>query len=604
MVDVFVIARQYAVAGLWASMILAAVALVAMLRANRRYRLAHMTPEEIAAQEQERAAWREERALFVAIKQESRDLARKIPEALASQNKMVHHYQQGNKPGLRYRKARKLKFDAVLMTRTEIWFRFDGRKLPFGTSFADLVDPNSHVLQNLQYAVNRPCRFHEDYKFNLFLRVGLHNSLLGIPKHVAWADVVDKLPKERKFSVAIGVNENNKLVYEDVTRWPHVLVTGATGMGKSTCLKQWMATLIKRNSPDSLQFYFVDLKRVELPEFKDIPHTRGHVDRPEQVQAVLQALETELDRRLDMFTGVCTDIIGWNMQRPGQRLPRLFLVVDELATITTDRNLRRDALDSIINLARLGRAAGIHMILCTQTVSKEVLPMDVLANIQGRVTFSLNNISASSLVIGNSLAVGLGHSGRCVYLDGSEYIFCQAPFASSDEVEQVLELARNGGQDDSGEFTADDLFKLILYNLGGVAGWNDVWEACQGVMGQTRIKKVLKQNEFNLNNPTVIEIDGGKYILVPSVFTGKGRTARRLVQVNGVLPETAADLEKLAIGEEWGNGPDLGTNGVGNGGHRLESKSKEQRAKVAEDSDPPSSGLANKSGRGTGGRRG
>src|SRR5690606_22540876 len=169
------------------------------------------------------------------------------------------------KPGAAGRRRRLLRFDAAIVTRTEIWFHFYGRGLPQGVSFADIKDPKNRVLDNLQYAIRRPCRFYEDGDFNLYLRVGLKYALYGIPKRFEWSTAFDALPKTRPLTLALGLDERGNVVYEDLRRWPHILVAGATRQGKSTQIIQWIITLIKRNTPDQVRFIFVDLKEgVEL----------------------------------------------------------------------------------------------------------------------------------------------------------------------------------------------------------------------------------------------------------------------------------------------------------------------------------------------------
>lgn len=522
------------------------IGLLAFMSIRRRQRRTVMSPAELAEFEKQREKERQDRQLFIAIRQEARTLSRTISDQLATQNKMVHYYQARQRRGVRYRKARKIKFEWVGLTRTEIWYRFDGSKMPFGTSFADLIDPKNNVIPNLQYAVGRPCRFHTDYKYNLFLRVGLHNSLLGIPKLVYWKNIIEKLPQKRPFVVPIGVDENQKLVYQDLTNWPHGLVTGATQNGKTVLLKMWLTTLISRNSPDTLKLCLIDLKRVELFEFAGAPHVIHHADRADDVQRVLVWLQAEMNRRLDMFVGICSDINGWNVQRPHQRLPRIFVFVDELASLTTDRHLRQAALDSIVDIARVGRAPGIHLILCTQNVDKTVLPMSILANVEGRITFRLNNTNASTLVVGNGLAETIDHTGRALYLDKNGFTFCQAPLIEEKEIKEAIEKATQKEQE-AVEPNELDIFRVVLHNLGGNAGWNTIFDAIGGEWPANKIKTILKQYQYDPESPenSVIELDGSRYILAPSPRPG---VPRMLIPVNGHLPKTAAEIEDMRLG--------------------------------------------------------
>lgn len=518
-------------------------------------RLARLSPAEREQWELDKVKRRNERLFINAVLQETRKLSHDIPKHLAIQHGFSSQPEQpvvvmSAKPPRRHKKT--IRFDAALITRTEMWFHFDGARLPGGTSFWDLKNPSNHVLDNLQNAIQRSCRFYEDNEYNLFLRVGLRHALMGIPRFIAWASVIDNLPKTKPFAVAIGVNENNKLIIQDVTAWPHAMILGATNMGKSVLLKGLLITLLSRNKPSALQVVLIDLKRVELYEFRDLPHVLHHVDRPDDVSPVLKYLITEMYRRLDKFVGVCNDINGWNRQRPNQHLGRIILVVDELATITTDRALRSEAIAAIISLARLGRAAGIHLLLCTQTVSREVLPMDVLANIEGRICFSVRNSSASTLAVGNGSAVGLELQGRAVFVQGSQQIYLQAPFIGPKEIEEAIEKIKNGGVvvESTDEITDTDLLKLVLYNFGGNAAWEPLFEAVQHKLSAGKIQDCLRRNEFKPDQAApVLELDANKYLLVPSFQYRGGRTPRQLVKIetDDLLPADNAALKTLAI---------------------------------------------------------
>lgn len=521
----------------------------------RRRQLQQRDEAAVLAELRRREEAAHERRLMRSIRREALWLARQIPVHLAQQLEMDHYAynydMRGRRRGRRQRKM--IRFAAAIVTRTEIWFVFDGRKLPYGTSFNDILSKDKKpIVENaLQYAIHRPCRLHTDSNYNVYLRVGLENSLMGIPRLVLWRDVVEALPASNPYAVAIGVNEYGKLVHQDVTRWPHGLVMGGTEAGKSKQLKQWIITLAQRNQPTALKMMLIDLKRVELHEFRKLPHVSDYADNPEEVIPLMSRVQREMTRRLDLFVGVCSDINGWNVQNPHMRLPRLILIIDELANVTTDRELKGKATQAILNVSRLGRAAGIHLILCTQTVSKAVLPMDVLANIEGRLCFAVANSSASILAIGRRDAVGLEPRGRHIFLDGGRLITLQAPLIEDDEL--VAEIGKLIGDDCAVQeegFTEMDLFKLSLYNCGGQAGWRDLWHSAQGEMGQTRIRQVLKKWQYDPEKQQpVIEIDGERYILSQPPDPS---SPRRMVKVNGTLPTTAEQVLALLPGVAGG----------------------------------------------------
>lgn len=522
----------------------------------RKKRLAAMAPEEraeiLARQEKEQ----QDRKLRKAIRREARWLLKEIPHHLAIQHRFETYYTEGA-PSKRARhtrggkkKRQRVEFEAVLLTKTEIWFRFNGRKLPSGTSFYDLKNPNNHVLANLQYGIGRPVRFYEDNEFNLFLRVGLKNSLMGVPKKVLWRDVVQRLPESRPMAFAVGVNEYGKVIYQDITKWPHGLILGATGGGKSVGLKQLLITLFLRNNPNNLRVYLVDLKRTELPKFKHAPHVVEFMNRTEEVIPVLEELYAEMERRLSLFEEVCNDISGWNKINPHNRLPRILFVVDELARLTRS-DYRSESIHYISELASIGRAAGIHLLMATQTVTKEVLPIDILANIEGRICYSVRNTTASVLAIGNAAAVGLQPPGRCVFVDGLLDMYLQTPYASHDDIEAALEKAQETEEEEEAPEPLQWLAMIALNNYGGRAAWRDLFDDYQNQAAPWkvpahRVKSLLSAAEYEpgQEDPATVEHEGQRYILAPGQVL-EPTQARRFLPINGRYPSQNELIEAL-----------------------------------------------------------
>lgn len=516
----------------------------ALFYKQKQYQASMMTPEKQLIIR----AKREEDQFFKALQKEALFLSKEIPTALAIQNRLTHNYYETRRDNRgRKRKKSLVTFDAILMTDTEIWFHFNGRKLPYGVSFSDIKDPNNHVLDNLQYAIHRPCRFYEDSQFNLFLRVGLKNAIMGIPRRVEWLTVVGVLPKSNTFTVAIGVNDHGKVIYKDVRDWPHMIIAGATGYGKSTQLMQWITTLIKRNSPDMCQFVFVDLKEgLSLGQFQHTPHALNFVRETGDVLDALEWLVDEYKRRLRLFDGVCKDIKEWNGQRP-DKLQYIFLIVDELADLMNDKRLNDKATELLMDIARKGRAAGVHAIVATQIVEKNVLPVAIRGNFPARCAFAVPGVTESLLVLGKKDAAKLGHVGRCVFMHGVDLLTLQAPIASDEEIQKVIDNALGGGGRDAHKFDYIDLFTTVLLNLDGKASWREIKQSVGDLMSQNKIKETLRTYEYKLDKPEsyVINIDSETYILLPA-FRDLGSRARQLVSVDASkLPLSVDEMKEL-----------------------------------------------------------
>lgn len=542
-------------AAFWAAaiaMVMLAVAFFSIVQYLRSQTQTVISDEEWAEIERQRELAREDEALYKAIEQEARYLAKEIPKYMSLQNKLDYRPTYDEHRGRKgRRKKRTVQFDAILITKTEIWFHFNGRKLPYGVSFSDIKDPNHRVRENLQYAIHRPVRFHEDYEYNLFLRVGLKNSVMGVPKSVKWSRVFPALPKSNSFAFAVGVSEYGKLIYQDIRSWPHGVVAGSTGMGKTIMLTQMIVTMALRNNPEMCQFIFVDLKDgVEFYKFRDLPHTLAFIEDPDGVQEQLGWLAAQYKKRMAMFKGVCRDIKGWNAQK-AKKLPYIFMFIDELAIVTLDKKFGSSAIDTMIPLVQRARAAGIHLIVATQVLQAEVLPMLLRANFDGRIVFSVPGNSESIVVLGNSMAVGLEVEGRLVFKNKKGYQTLQGPMITEKEVNEAIERIMSGEKAEDTPFDELDLFRVAIHNLGGLASWRELYDSTNGAMGQRKIQSVLKAYEYDFNDPagSVIDLDGDTYILAPSAMTTNGRTPRRLISVNGMLPETDEELEDLLMSQ-------------------------------------------------------
>jgi DNA segregation ATPase FtsK/SpoIIIE-like protein len=290
--------------------------------------------------------------------------------------------------------------------------------------------------------------------------------------------------------------------------------------------------------------HIVDLKRIELPQFADAPQVAGFYNRAHEVPGILDKLHAEMERRLDLFEGVCNNLAGWNRQNPHNRLPRLLFVVDELAILTRS-DYKKEAIKRIAELASLGRGVGIHLLMATQTVTKEVLTIDILANIEGRICYSVRNTTASTLAIGNGAAVGLSPPGRCVFVDGLYDHYLQTPYASQEDIIEVLEKA---GADPEEEETPpeplDFLATIALTNYGGRASYRDLYndyanQAAPWKIGEKRVRDTLSAAEYNpkeSDNATTVEHDGKTYILTPGNIVS-GAQSRWFIPVNGHLPD-------------------------------------------------------------------
>ncbi|HUX48593.1 MAG TPA: DNA translocase FtsK [Dehalococcoidia bacterium] len=201
-----------------------------------------------------------------------------------------------------------------------------------------------------------------------------------------------KIKARSKLAVTLGKGAGGEAVAADLTRMPHLLIAGATGSGKTVCLNSVICCLLLHNSPDDVQFIMIDPKRVELVTFNNIPHLLAPVvvDADKAVKA-LRWLNLEMDNRYRQFAQAgARNIESYNKNcSPGEQLPYLVLIIDELA------DLMMTAFDEVehtlCRLAQLARATGIHLVVATQRPSVDVVTGLIKANFPTRISFAVTS---------------------------------------------------------------------------------------------------------------------------------------------------------------------------------------------------------------------
>ena len=235
-------------------------------------------------------------------------------------------------------------------------------------------------------------------------------------------------------TVALGKDTGGRPVSADLAKMPHLLVAGATGAGKSVCLNAIILSLLYRARPDEVQMILVDPKRVELSMYADLPHLVHPVvtDMDLTKNALLWAIE-EMNRRLSLFSKVkVRNITGYNDRQARLRaeveaggpmpvdaetgepedlsnMPFLVIIVDELADLMMVK--RKEVEGSIVRLAQLARAAGIHLIIATQRPSVDVVTGIIKANFPCRIAFKVTSGQDSRTIIdgaGAEKLLGMG----------------------------------------------------------------------------------------------------------------------------------------------------------------------------------------------------
>lgn len=238
-------------------------------------------------------------------------------------------------------------------------------------------------------------------------------------------------------------------IFADLARMPHLLISGATGTGKSVSAHSLITSFLYRNPPEILRFIIVDPKRVELSVYNDIPHLLTPVitDAKKTIQALRWATK-EMDRRYDLLSlHKVRDIASYHAEFPklgeeAEMLPYIVIIIDELADLMAV--FPREVESSIIRLAQMARAVGIHLIVSTQRPSVEVITGLIKANITSRIAFQVASQIDSRTVLDMAGAEKLLGNGDMLFLagDSAKPKRIQGAFVSEQEVKRVVDFLR------------------------------------------------------------------------------------------------------------------------------------------------------------------
>jgi len=260
------------------------------------------------------------------------------------------------------------------------------------------------------------------------------------------SDDFQAIHSKSKLALALGKGSGGEVAVADLIRMPHLLIAGATGSGKSVCINSVIACIIMHNSPWETRMLLIDPKRVELTPYNGIPHllTPVVVDVEIAVQALKGMIQEMLRRYKRMEVAGVRNIEGYNRKLPPEeKLPLLVIAVDELADLMMSAPY--DIERSIIRLAQLGRATGIHLVVATQRPSVDVVTGLIKANFPSRISFAVASQVDSRTILDAVGAEKLLGRGDMLFQppDTPKPKRIQGAFISDKEIEELVQYWEN-----------------------------------------------------------------------------------------------------------------------------------------------------------------
>lgn len=283
----------------------------------------------------------------------------------------------------------------------------------------------------------------------LWYRVNRLDAPGGLPKDIKFYEVLNEYPahRQRYLPFPAGVTVGRQVRWYSFHEYPNLLIAGSAGSGKSNELNNIIATAVMMNTPDELRLVLIDNKGgLELRHFEGVPHQLWKtITTPETMLEHLHKVEDIIKKRMSIMARARAKIITEYNERVSEenRLPRVLVVVDELATIVGQGKLTSEIHLSLQRIINQGRALGVHVILCTQMPKREVVPTMIKASLSARMAGQVTDDVSSMVILDSTDASNLPRiPGRMFGVFGTDRFEFQCAYISDDEVARAVARAK------------------------------------------------------------------------------------------------------------------------------------------------------------------
>lgn len=369
--------------------------------------------------------------------------------------------------------------------------------------------------------------------------------------------------KPGPLQVAIGEDVDGENICVDLAKMPHLLIAGTTGSGKSVCLNGMIMTILMRATPAEVRMILIDPKRVEMSLYNGIPHLFvPPVTEPKEAASALKWAVAEMERRLKVFEQFGAKNIGFynQMIQKGElddedgnhpnEMPYIVVVIDELSDLMMVAG--KEVEDSIVRIAQLARAAGIHLIIATQRPSSNVVTGMIKANITNRIGLLVATNVDSRVILDQAGAEKLVGNGDMLFSkpEWGKPKRIQGCYVSEAEIGSVVAHLKEQGQPD---YHPEILQQQVSTGSGGkganMASTNDdtddplIWEAADAVVAAGLGSTSMLQRRLKVGYARagrIMDMLEAKGVVGPQ----EGSRAR------DVLIDSVEDLEALRAFEE------------------------------------------------------